>query len=379
MRVLVISAAFPPVVAPESAHALLLCRRLVAAGVDVHLLTSADAGDGAGEPFRVYPVMPAWRWRDLPRLFSVWRGVRPDAVLLMYVAWLYGGHPMVTWLPILRCGLPRVRFVTQFENVGRPANRWTRVQQAFVGRRFDVAFGALLSDSDAVVTMCEPHRRSLGAERAWVIPAPPLLEAVPEAARGDARAELGVGPVEFLVAFFGYLYRGKGVETLLRAATEWDGMRVVVVGQITEPDYAQELMAIDTGGRVAWLGHCSDARASTMLRAADAAVLPFDVGVALNNSSVAVAALHGLPIVTTTGPTLEPAFLGNAVLIPPRDPAALAAAVRRLATDPAAHAAAVAGSARLAGERFSWDTAVRQTLAVLAAPTKDSPCPPTRG
>ncbi len=381
MRVLVICSAFPPVVAPESAHARQLCRRLAADGVNVHLLTSVAAGDGAGEPFVVHRVMPGWRWRHLPRLARVWRRVRPDAVLLMYVSWLYGAHPMVTWLPVIRRGLPRARFVTQFENVGRPDNRWTRLQRPLAGRRFDAAFGALLSDSDAVVTLCEPHRAAVGADRAWVIPVPPLIDAGPQTARADGRAELGVGPDDFVVAFFGYVYRGKGVETLLRAAAEVKRVRVVVIGQITDPDYGRELMAVAGRGRVTWLGHCSDERASTMLRAADAAALPFDAGVALNNSSVAVVALHGLPLVTTAGPTLEPAFADAVVLVPPGDPVALATALRRLAGDPAARAAAAAGSARLARDHFSWDNTVRRTLAVLRPPppTEDLPCPPTHG
>ena len=44
------------------------------------------------------------------------------------------------------------------------------------------------------------------------------------------------------------------------------------------------------------------------LCAADICVLPFNVGVRLNNSSFAAAAAHGLPIVTTRGEMLESAL-----------------------------------------------------------------------
>ena len=66
-RVLVISAAFPPMVAGEAGHAWHLCHQLAARGIDLHLLTTDRAGTPTDLPFHVHNVMPGWSWRDAPR------------------------------------------------------------------------------------------------------------------------------------------------------------------------------------------------------------------------------------------------------------------------------------------------------------------------
>jgi hypothetical protein len=117
MRLLVISAAFPPFRAGESDHALHLCRRLADRGLDVHLLTTKRSVHTAHLAFKVYPLMRDWSWLDLPRLLNFLKSCSPDAVLLMYIGWIYNDHPMITFAPtISRALLPGVRFVTQFEN-----------------------------------------------------------------------------------------------------------------------------------------------------------------------------------------------------------------------------------------------------------------------
>src|SRR3712207_7440015 len=48
---------------------------------------------------------------------TLFRSSSPDAILLLYIGWIYKHHPMITYAPtIARLLLPRVRFVTQFEN-----------------------------------------------------------------------------------------------------------------------------------------------------------------------------------------------------------------------------------------------------------------------
>jgi glycosyltransferase involved in cell wall biosynthesis len=106
---------------------------------------------------------------------------------------------------------------------------------------------------------------------------------------------------------------------------------------------------------------------SLYLRAADAGVFPFDYGVTLNRSSVAAAAAHGLPIVTTKGATVEAAFRDgeNVLLCPPRDAKSLACAVKSLIVDPVLRARVRAGALELAEHYFSWDKAVDRTVEKL--------------
>ena len=69
----------------------------------------------------------------------------------------------------------------------------------------------------------------------------------------------------------------------------------------------------------------------------------------------------GVPVVASSGSSLEENLGGAAMLVRPNDPRALAAALHTLLTDPAARASAIsAGIDRAA--RFSWEETARLTL-----------------
>jgi len=68
MKILVISAAFPPLRAGEADHALHLCQHLGERGLDVHVLTTRRNIETSRFSFKLYPIMPHWLWPDLPRL-----------------------------------------------------------------------------------------------------------------------------------------------------------------------------------------------------------------------------------------------------------------------------------------------------------------------
>jgi glycosyltransferase involved in cell wall biosynthesis len=109
---------------------------------------------------------------------------------------------------------------------------------------------------------------------------------------------------------------------------------------------------------------------SLYLRSADICVLPFDDGVELNRSSVAAAANHGLPILTTRGPDVESAFRDgeNVWLVPPRDPEALGDAMETLARDGNRRRRLAEGARRMADAWFSWDASLARTLNALRPP-----------
>ena len=81
MKVLIISAAFPPMRAGEAYHVLYLSQHLADRGLDIHVLTTKGNGLTGDFPFRVYPLMRNWSWLDLPRLAKFLKGCSPDAVL----------------------------------------------------------------------------------------------------------------------------------------------------------------------------------------------------------------------------------------------------------------------------------------------------------
>jgi glycosyltransferase involved in cell wall biosynthesis len=326
----------------------------------------------------------------------------------MYIGWIYNDHPMITYAPtITRLLLPRARFVTQFENVigslpGRKGVLGQLCAVAAVGAagvwKVQYRFGTLIRDSDRLIALSEHHRRLLSGrwrsseQRIVLVPPPPLTNFSPndEETRQRGRAMLGVDQAQFLIVYLGYVYPGRGLETLLNAVAllfeERPHARLAIVGAPLDrfEDYARELrnLPIDLGieGRVRWAGGFAwdSTDGSTMLRAADVCVMPIDVGVALNNSSIGAVASHALPLIATRGENIESAFRDreNILFCRPRDPASMAESIKMVMDDASLREQLSRGAEALAQQWFSWDRAVEQTIATFgdgrAYPTLNS-------
>jgi len=410
MKLLFISAAFPPMRAGESEHAYHQCTRLAKRGVEVHLLTGQANAGSLPVPFTVHPIMEDWSWSDLSRFVRILRALKPDAVMLMYSGWIYGAHPMITFAPsILRRVSPGVPFVTQMEiEAGEtwrsPGARFGRkIAQYLVGASdVDYSFGTLLRDSTKIICLSEHHQAKHAAllpgvlEKSLVIPPPPLLNVCadgPMAARERGRKSLGLKPDELLAVFFGYADKNKGIETLFKALqmVRKDSPRIKLAmigggrGSTTQTEddrarsissYEKEILALPDqlgiADAVSWLsGYDSNSDAASMyLYAADVCVLPFDQGVTLSRSSLAAALGHGLPVITTRGESLETPFRHgeNVYLCSPKDPEALAEALAALEASAALRAKLGQGAAQLSQAWFSWDTAIDRILKTFQLP-----------
>ena len=379
-----------------------LSQHLADRGIDVHVLTTTGNIADAKFRFQVHPIMRTWSWSELPKLIKFVKGCTPDAVLLNYMGFFYNYHPMITFAPtIVKKMFPGVPFVTQVVQPTGAITKCTllgrvvRKGMKWLVRRkgVDWNYGTLLRDSDRVIVLCEGHRATLAGlcpsfdEKYVLVPPPPILHITPDdngASRRRGRELLSLKTNEFLLMFFGRIYPGKGVETLLRAfqivSTLKSNVRLAVVGGTvtmdfpSRPCYGKEVseLARELGidDKVSWTGEYSwdSDVGSAYLRAADVCVLPFDQGVQLNNSSFASAAAHGLPIITTKGDMLEKSFVHqeNVFLCLPRNPEALAAAIVRLMDHPELRQRLAVGALQLAREWFSWEGAVDRTLETLS-------------
>lgn len=399
MKLLVVSSAFPPIAGPESSHTKALCEEFARRGVELHLLTSAvRAQDLPASPsYHIHPVIRVWNWWSLPLIIRLAKQIRPQVILLIYIDWIYNFHAAITLLPTLvKWLLPGTSCVTQFENEnGRAGNapvrrkRYHYVKSAahlLVGSR-DESYGTLLRDSDAIITLSERHLDGLARadgvlrSKAVVIPAPSLVTPLPGAnseLKAEGRARLKADDDTLVLVFFGYVYPSKGLDILLRGVALLKGrlegsprVQLVVLGCIADPDLATKLPRLQAElnlcDDIVWLGYQDDLAASMYLRAADVAVLPFADGVRLNNSSFAVCASHGLPIVTTRGESLELPFrdADNVLLCSPGSAVAIADAVEKLTVSSALRERLCRGSLELADTVFSWERIMGTTLEIL--------------
>ncbi len=403
MKVLVISAAYPPMHAGEATNTYHLCRQLAEREIEVHVLTSVGNG-GTNDPrIHVHPIMRTWGWLELPRVRSFLKSCAPDAIFLMYIGLMYRFHPMVTFLPTLSKRLfPDVPFVSRYESafVGADPSKTSHVSRLFrklmvrwAGTK-DVAYssGTLLRDSDVVIALCERHRTMLIEEWAPVskkvelIPPPPNLFIASNAggeARARGRKRLGLTSSEFVVTFFGYLYPIKGIETLLRAfaavSAQRPEARLLFIGGKVGLDveggasYFDEMQALAKELRIdgvtTWTGafKSEEEEASLFLHASDVCVLPFLEGVQLNNSSFASMVAHGLPIIVTRGPLMDTAFVHgeNVLTCEPKDHPAVANLLLEVMDHVDLREHLRIGAFKLAAEWFSWETATEKTLTAL--------------
>jgi glycosyltransferase involved in cell wall biosynthesis len=310
---------------------------------------------------------------------------------------------MITFAPTLaKRVIPNATFVTQISyptGFGTaPASFTARIIRKLAELRaghqgVDYSYGTIFRDSDRIIVFCDMHRNVLAEhsasvnEKSVLIPPPPFLRIAPEANgvyRERVNEQFRVGANDFVIAYFGYVYRSKGIETLLRAfqiaQKRKPHLRLLLIGGIpnNSPDSQQyvdeirQLVAeLDLDDRVSWTGDYpwdSDI-GSRYLRAADLCVLPFDQGVHMNNSSLSAVASHGLPILTTRPECVEPQIVDekNVLLCPPQNPRAMAVAIERLVEDHNLRHRLRDGIRRTAQEWFSWESVINRTLAAFAA------------
>jgi glycosyltransferase involved in cell wall biosynthesis len=94
---------------------------------------------------------------------------------------------------------------------------------------------------------------------------------------------------------------------------------------------------------------------SRLLRAADAAVFPFDAGVTAKSGSLLAALAHGVPVIATCRPGVlgRPTEVDGVLRVPPRDTTALAHALL-LAQSDRALATRLAAAGRTRAARWTW-------------------------
>jgi glycosyltransferase involved in cell wall biosynthesis len=381
----------PPERSPEAAHAVLLCEELAQAGEDVTLITSTSSSQ-LGRGYRVRSEVRTWRWMGLIALARSIRNTRPDATLILYLPWIYGYHPMITFVPaMIRLLAPASGIAIQFENVQWIESRWTKTLRPLLYpfKRWGAnsQFGLVVPLSDALIFLCPEHRDDVlrvvpqAQVKSEVLPAPPLGRPpiLTDLRPDSVRAAHGFSRAQFVICYVGYVYRGKGLEYLIDALK---GLRLVgldavlaVLGGVTEEAYGAELIQLvsDHGLEeyVRWMGDFDPQLegSTALLAASDACVLPFDLGARLNNSSVALAAYHGVPLVITGTEDSDRAFINriNALVCPPCNSEALTNAILDLSANEGLRAQLARGAQELGRDVFSWSRTVAETVRILSS------------
>jgi glycosyltransferase involved in cell wall biosynthesis len=332
-----------------------LAEALAAQGEQVTVVASAAWRGPARGGVAVLPILDAGApW---------WRVAAADVVNVQYAPDLYRGRRRA-----LRATLA-VPSVVTFHTLldGTAASRATALWLLLSARHVVAA--------NEEVTGMVRRRLPWLTRRLTEIPIGSNIAARPGGDRDATRAALGVPAAAPLLAHFGLVYPGKGMETLLDALaalrrTEPE-TRLVVIGDTreTEREYRAGLEAraarLGVAPAVIWTGRRPDDEVSRMLAAADVFVAPFDAGASIRRGSLMAGFAHGLPVVSTAS-AVASAYLrdgDNVALVPPRDAAALAARLAVLLAVPTQRARLAEGARKLA-TRVAWPAIAEETRAV---------------
>lgn len=163
-----------------------------------------------------------------------------------------------------------------------------------------------------------------------------------------------------LILNVGKLRYYKGLDTLIRALPQLNGVRAAIVGSgPMQAEWRALAASLNVADRVTFVGDVPDDELPVYFRAADLFVLPANARAEAFGTVLVEAMAAGLPCVTTevgtgTSWVVQDGITGR--VVPPRDPAALARAIDALLGD--AEGRRQMGQAAAARARAEFDQAV---------------------
>lgn len=378
MRVLLLTAEYPPQPGGVGDYTAELAAALAAQGVAVAVLTGAGEETGGGA-FPVWRRVRNWSRRlraDVQAAMTEWRA---DLLHIQYQTGAFQMKPAINMLPS-RLDAPAV--VTMHDlHMPYLAPKVAPLRR-YVTRLLIESCRAV------VVTNAEDQARLLGVAPVTDDPdlyalsqpltPPPVLIPIganiavhPAPDRAALRRGLGLPDDGTLVAYFGLMNHTKGVHTIIESLQYVpETTHVVIIGggahTPEDSEYDQLVRAtikrLGVAERVHWTGYLSAEEVSRTLQAADMAALPFSDGASYRRGSLLAALAHGLPTVTTPPHLpLEPALRDEreVLLVDAGDSINLALAVERLTMD-ADLRASLAERGRAVAGSFRWDAIAAQ-------------------
>jgi len=383
VKVLVVTAEYPPVPGGVGDYSCRLVEELSALGEDMSVLTSTErdpldtriARTEASWRFpqgqRIWYAVPHWGWRAWPLLKQRIQAERPDVVHFQYQAASYGMRPFIHVAPaLIRSWAIRPLVAVTFHDLRVPylfpkAGHLRLQALRVMAKMADAAIVTNPGDLAAITGwgVRTVHPIVIGSN----VPNQPPLDYH----RETWRKRLGVHDTDCLVVFFGFLNRSKGFLELLDAVhtlrQEGFPLRLLVLGGgtgVSDPsnsDYEravyQRVTDLGLEQVIIWTGYQPPEHVSAHLLAADVAALPYQDGLSTRRGTLMATLEHGVPLLSTAPRYPVPGLRdGESVLLAPSsDPESLVPSLRRLVTDPLLRASLHKG-AREAARQFGWET-----------------------
>lgn len=391
VRVLLLSAEYPPMPGGIGDYTAILAAHLASAGATVAVLTTGDGTVRPDGDVTVFSHVSSWGWQSVDALRRVIGIFCPEIVHLQYQTGMYDMHPAVNFLPDRIAGhIPLlhavrrevntgVRFVTTFHDLRHPY-LFPKAGPLRIGVTRHLARASAV----AIGTNGEDAARLQGWHANSVLI--PIGSNIPPASVRDARTirvRYGIPADAALLTTFGLLNQSKGIETAIDALAllRQEGMNAyfLLIGAGTganDPTNHATKAAIDrqcaAAGLTAFVrrtGPLPAAEVAAALAASDVCVLPYRDGASPRRGSLLAALAQGIPVVTTM--PAPGAYAGLPALqhgevvwcVPPGDARTIAEAVRAICRDDDLAARLRAGAAAFAAQS-TWPMIAARTLAL---------------
>jgi polysaccharide biosynthesis protein PslF len=384
MRVLLISADYPPAAGGVSDYTYHLAQALVDIGHDVRVVASCVTGavqDDAGDP-RIDVVRVARRWdvAMIGPIVAIVRRWRPELIALQYVPTMYGRGGVAPGIALLPFPLRLATHASIVAVLHELAFGWSLVPKQAVqaiAHRAQLRLLSLGCDRFVVTNDCYAELLSHWVRQQRVVRVIPvganiLPVAVGEDERVAVRRKLGVGSGP-LLGSLSALSVGDQPEHLITVLGRIHSAHLALLGGLpSDSPRRPSVVALARGAGVAermvWTGYLPQRALSQALATLDIYVHTRDAGASTRSTVLATALAHGLPIVAYRGPETGPLFVDgeNILLAPPGNAQALADRVAQALASPELRSRLSAGARQLYREHFTWGSIARQYLDVAA-------------
>lgn len=200
----------------------------------------------------------------------------------------------------------------------------------------------------------------------------PYVNYTPDQISGT-KALLKTDSNEFIIGYFGFIRKGKGVETLLKAckilAKKGLHFKVLMLSELKlygdsyHKKISKTIRALKLQDYVYFTGFLNPKNTSKYLQCMDLIVLPFDKGISLRRGSLTAAIMHKLPIVVTKSKLIDQNLLNSngMLFVPPHNHYALAHTLKKLLfSEELRHK--LSKNVSIISKTFSWEHIVNKIM-----------------
>lgn len=393
-RIAIIAGTYLPERCAVSDYTAHLSKNLREYCIESVVLTSYYAAEAAYDPNAI-GVVHGWRLADLFALVQAVRASKAEILHIQYSAQSYGFNRAILLLPLLlRMAGWRSPIVTTIHEYGcwewQPQKipsqlmEWLKLQGQHCNW-WDREDGFLLTRSDAVITTKAETKTLIDKRlpklknRVFHIPISSNVEVAPiddTKARQLLRQNCNWDEDSLVIAFFGCVHPGKGLETLLAAFKQISAIqpraRLLILGgfeslALSSEDAKKYLVQLQTfvsekslSQLVHFTGYLNAQTVSHYLTGADIGVLPCDRPLSLNSTLLTLLD-HGLPVVASHTQTSLP-VRHSVQLVPAGDITALASELLQLLNNPEQRVQL--GNGRVVFPNITWQSIAKAHLDV---------------